>query len=60
LDGASRLPIAGWVVNEGGGDITPCGANIVPPKLGWVGRVGIMGAMGGEIGAGDKGGSAIV
>jgi len=60
FDGASTLPITGWVANDGGEDIDASGGVNVPPKLGWERAVGIMGAIGGEMGAGDMVGRAIL
>jgi len=56
LEGASKLPIAGWAANKGGEDIDVGGGLKCPPKL--AGVVGIVGAIGGGIG--DMAGSAIL
>jgi len=60
FDGESTLPITGGVANDGGEDIDVSGGGNIAPKLGWAGAVGIMGAIGGEMGAGDMVGSAIL
>jgi hypothetical protein len=55
LEGASKLPIAGWAANKGGEDIDVGGGLKCPPKLG---GAGIVEAIGGEIG--DMAGNAIL